>query len=151
MCKIYQASCCKIVAMIFACTFHWIKSSSFSDLTKNIKNRGLRFYFRKCNMLTKAKTVSYIKRTKLNGVINLVDLVNRSLCIVYVYINCVWFKFLFMQAGVSDDKSHNIAKTILLAMGEFFQIQVSSLPASPHFPPNSGWLPRLFWWTICHW
>ncbi|XP_041379787.1 farnesyl pyrophosphate synthase-like [Gigantopelta aegis] len=27
------------------------------------------------------------------------------------------------MAGVSDDKSHNIAKTILLAMGEFFQIQ----------------------------
>ena len=38
-----------------------------------------------------------------------------------------------MQAGVSDDKSHNIAKTILLAMGEFFQIQVSSPSTLPNF------------------
>ena len=38
-----------------------------------------------------------------------------------------------MQAGVSDDKSHNIAKTILLAMGEFFQIQVRSPSTSPNF------------------
>jgi hypothetical protein len=30
-----------------------------------------------------------------------------------------------LQAGISDEASHSAAKTILLQMGHFFQVQVS--------------------------
>jgi hypothetical protein len=43
----------------------------------------------------------------------------RHLCFALFYL--FFFKF---QAGITDEERHRQAKTILLEMGQFFQVQV---------------------------
>ena len=76
------------------------------------------------NLLTIASLLTVTTATGLLIVAGLLTIVTVT-GLFAVTLFFVRQSFHSLQAGVTDEQSHEAAKAILLEMGEFFQIQVS--------------------------